>query len=76
MATLAPPLVRITSTAGIMGGMPCVEGTRIPAETIRACLIAGEDEPEIHDSFPTLPTGGIDAVRVWARAEGRSCSAS
>ncbi len=63
--------VAVTSDPEIMGGWPCVAGTRIPAETILACIIDGEDDRQIVRSYPSMPLGGIAAVRDWARAQGR-----
>ena len=73
MATmLRPPrVVDVTSDPEIMGGWPCVDGTRIPAETILACILDGDDDRRIVRAYPTMPLGGIEAVRNWARAQGR-----
>lgn len=74
MATI--PDVRITCDPEIMGGWPCVEGTRIPARTILACINAGNDRALIAESYPSLPAGGYDAVVRWAAEQGLDCSAS
>ena len=66
-----PRIVEITCDPEIMGGWPCVSGTRIPAETILACIVAGDDDRRIVRSYPTMPLGGVEAVRGWARALGR-----
>jgi uncharacterized protein (DUF433 family) len=76
MATmLRPPReprpVEVTSDPEIMGGWPCVSGTRIPAETILACILAGDDDRRIVRAYPSMPLGGIEAVRQWARVQGR-----
>ena len=54
-----------------MGGWPCVSGTRIPAETILLYIKDGSSVREIVHHYPSLPFGGIDAVRRWAEAEGK-----
>jgi uncharacterized protein (DUF433 family) len=76
MATLIRPPrqprpVEVVSDPEIMGGWPCVSGTRIPAETILACIVAGDDDRRIVRAYPSMPIGGIEAVRDWARAPGR-----
>lgn len=59
---------RVVSTPGILGGMPCLAGTRIPAEIIRVSLNAGESRFEIYCGYPSLPVGAIEAVIAWAQA--------
>lgn len=54
-----------------MGGWPCVSGTRIPAETILLYIKDGADIEEIVGDYPSLPFGGVDAVRRWAEREGK-----
>jgi uncharacterized protein (DUF433 family) len=62
----------IVSSAGILGGEPCVAGTRVPAMTIVAELRAGTPESDILDGYPSLPFDAIDAVKAWARENGIS----
>ena len=62
----------ITSNPDIMGGMPCVSGTRVPAMTIVAELRGGMSDFEIFDGYPSLPVDGIEAVRRWAQDNGIS----
>ena len=64
---------KLVSSPGIMGGMPCVAGTRVPAETIRVSLLAGEGKREIYSAYPYLPPGAVEAVIEWARANDLSC---
>lgn len=73
MATLLRPqrIVEVTCDPEIMGGWPCVSGTRIPAETILLYLKDGASVREIVSDYPTLPLGGIEAVRAWAEREGK-----
>ncbi len=61
-------IVDVVSDPDILGGMPVVNGTRIPAEIILVYLQSGADEAEIVGDYPSLPRGGIEAVRSWARA--------
>ena len=66
----------ITSNPDIMGGMPCVSGTRVPAMTIVAELRGGMSDFDIFDGYPSLPFDGIDAVREWAKTNGISLEPS
>ena len=56
----------VVSDATVMGGIPVVRGTRVPAETIVAYLRAGRSPQEIFESYPSLPADGIAAVVSWA----------
>ncbi|SFM31045.1 DUF433 domain-containing protein [Methylobacterium pseudosasicola] len=56
----------VVSDPAVMSGDPCVAGTRVPAETILAYLRAGHSDRDIHEDYPTLPPGAVDAVRRWA----------
>jgi uncharacterized protein (DUF433 family) len=58
----------VTSNPDIMGGMPCVRGTRVPAMTIVASLRSGYPDREIFRDYPSLPPDGVVAVRAWAIA--------
>lgn len=74
MATLLRPPrepcpVEVVSDPEIMGGWPCVSGTRIPAETILLMIKYGDDVREIVRHYPSLPLGGIEAVRRWASSD-------
>jgi uncharacterized protein (DUF433 family) len=69
--TITPP--KIVSDPKILGGMLCIEGTRVPAETIRQYLIGGYDWAEIYTDYPTLPRGGIEAVLEWSKQNGLEC---
>jgi len=60
-------IVDVVSDPDILGGTPVVNGTRIPAEIILVYLRSGADDAEIVGDYPSLPRGGIEAVRVWAR---------
>lgn len=65
-----PRFVEVVSDPEILGGWPVIHGTRIPAETIVACIKAGESDYDIVSAYPYMPLGGIDAVRRWATAQG------
>lgn len=60
----------IVENPEIMGGRPCVSGTRIPAETIIVQIRAGYGDEEIFRHYPGLPVDGIETVRAWAADSG------
>lgn len=62
----------IVSNPSILGGEPCVSGTRIPAMTLVAELREGRRDPEIIADYPSLPFDGLAAVRAWAEGNGIS----
>jgi len=66
----------VVSVPGILGGMPVLKGTRVPAETIRQYLIAGDGPREIFSDYPWIPVGSVEAVRKWCEDNGLACSAS
>lgn len=68
-----PEKVEVVSTPGIMGGTPCISGTRVPAETIRKYLAVGDSRREIFADYPYLPVGAVEAVIDWAKANGLEC---
>lgn len=66
------PTAEIPRNPDIMGGWPCVDGTRIPAMTIAAQLRAEIPDDQIFHHDPGLPYDGIEAVRHWAQVNGIS----
>lgn len=61
-------LTRIVSDEHILGGMPVVEGTRVPADNVLAELKAGKGLMEVFRHYPSLPVDGIDACIAWEKA--------
>jgi uncharacterized protein (DUF433 family) len=62
----------VISSPDIMGAMPCIRGTRVPAMTIVAEIRGGSTREEIFHHYPSLPLDGIEAVRRWAEEQGIS----
>ena len=60
------PRSEVVESPEIMGGRPCIAGTRIPAATIVVQIRAGFSDEEIFRHYPGLPVDGIDVVRAWA----------
>jgi uncharacterized protein (DUF433 family) len=61
--------VRVVSDVDILGGMPVVLGTRVPAATLVAYLRTGYSVADIAEDYPTLPAAWAAAVQDWAAGE-------
>ena len=73
LAKAKPALpAEVHSNPDILGGMPCVRGTRVPAMTIVAYIRDGYSDFDIFRDYPSLPIDGIEAVRRWAAENGIS----
>jgi uncharacterized protein (DUF433 family) len=60
---------RISIDHRIMGGVPCVRGTRIPVATVVCMIAEGMTVEEILSEFPQLTAEDIqDALRYAAAA--------
>ncbi len=60
---------RISVDSKIMGGVPCIRGTRIPVSSILGYMAAGMTNDEILSDFPQLyPEDLQDALRFAAAA--------
>lgn len=58
----------VTSDPGRMGGLPCLDGTRIPAEHISELIDSGDSYDEIRWLFPHLSDAQLRTVELWASA--------
>ena len=60
---------RITIDPGIMAGMPCVRGMRIPVATVVAMVADGMSAAEIVTELPDLEVEDVtESLRYAARA--------
>ena len=60
---------RISVDHKIMGGVPCIRGTRIPVASVVGMVAEGLTHAEIFDAFPQLAPEDIqDALRYAAAA--------
>lgn len=60
---------RISIDHRIMGGVPCIRGTRIPVGTVVAMVAEGMTADEIIADFPQLTADDVkDALRYAAAA--------
>jgi uncharacterized protein (DUF433 family) len=66
-------LDRITASPAVMGGKPCVRGTRVTVGTIVGLVAAGHDADEILAAYPYLEREDIAQALTYAawRAEER-----
>jgi uncharacterized protein (DUF433 family) len=61
---------RISVDHRIMGGLPCVSGTRIPVSTILGLMAEGTVISEVLDYYPQLAAADILACLKFAAAAG------
>jgi len=57
-----PPVVVVDPD--ILGGTPCLAGSRLPAKTLVACADKN-DWGRVLESWPWLTPAHVDAARVW-----------
>ncbi|MCC5994812.1 MAG: DUF433 domain-containing protein [Oceanicaulis sp.] len=57
---------RISVNPEIMFGKPCITGTRIPVYLILRKLSSGMSEAEIHEAYPHLEKGDVQAALAFA----------
>jgi len=59
-------LARITFDPRVMGGKPCIKGTRVTVGTIVGLVAASHDRQEILALYPYLEPEDIDEALVYA----------
>ncbi|QIN80687.1 DUF433 domain-containing protein [Rubrobacter marinus] len=59
-------LARITRNPEVMGGKPCVRGTRVTVGTILGLLADGHEEKEILEAYPYLELEDVRAALSYA----------
>lgn len=59
-------LRRITRNPEVMGGKPCIRGTRVTVGTILGLLASGHGEEEILDAYPYLEIEDIREALSYA----------
>jgi uncharacterized protein (DUF433 family) len=55
----------------LMGGLPCIRGTRIPVYTVLGRIEEGESFEEIAKDFSHVSRGALEAALVYARTHPR-----
>ena len=56
----------IGAGSGILGGKPCIKGTRISVQMILEWFSSGTTEKEILENYPHLSAEGIRAALAFA----------
>jgi uncharacterized protein (DUF433 family) len=74
MATRISISAAVVSDETILGGVPVVKGTRIPADTVLAEVRTGKSRFDIYRSYPSLPVDGIDVCLAWEKAGRPVCA--
>jgi uncharacterized protein (DUF433 family) len=60
---------RISVDHRVMGGVPCISGTRIPVVTVVSLVAEGSTEQAIVESYPQLTVDDVrEALRYAAEA--------
>jgi uncharacterized protein (DUF433 family) len=59
---------RISVDHRVMGGVPCVAGTRIPIATVVSLVAEGSTAAEIVEHFPQLVVDDVRAALEYAAA--------
>lgn len=70
---IGPKLERITVDQAVMGGKPCIRGTRVTVGTLTGLMAAGAERAEILELYPYLTGEDVSAALAYAswRAEER-----
>ena len=61
-----PEIQRITLEPKIMGGRPCIRGTRVTVGTIAGLVASGADFQEILTLYPYLEEDDLRAALTYA----------
>lgn len=56
----------IVANPGILGGKPCIRGTRISVEFILELLASGGTREDILRAYPQIPAEGLSAALQYA----------
>lgn len=59
---------RIAQDPAIMGGKPCIAGTRIPVDLLLRKLAVGETREALLADYPGLVSADLDAALAYAAA--------
>jgi uncharacterized protein (DUF433 family) len=57
---------RIVCDPAILGGKPCIRGTRISVEFLLELIASGAAKPEILGAYPHLTAEDIEAAMLYA----------
>jgi len=71
MSRIAGRHERIAIDPGVMGGKPCIQGTRIPVELILEKLGQGMSVEEMLEAYPGLTAEDVRAAEAYGRPDAR-----
>jgi len=57
---------RITQTPGVMGGKPCIKGTRITVKVLIDHLSSGETVADLLEGYPGITEEDVRAALAFA----------
>lgn len=57
---------RITQIPGVMGGKPCIKGTRITVEVLIDHLSSGETMADVLEGYPGIAEADVRAALAYA----------
>jgi uncharacterized protein (DUF433 family) len=57
---------RISMTPGVMGGKPCIKGTRVTVETLVDHLASGETMEQLLEGYPAIDEDDVRAALAFA----------
>lgn len=60
------PTDRIAQSPDVMGGKPCVRGTRVTVGTVVGLLAAGHSADDVLGAYPYLTRADVDAALAYA----------
>lgn len=60
------PLARIVQAPDLMGGKPCVRGTRVTVGTVVGLLASGHQVETVLEAYPYLTAADIEAALAYA----------
>lgn len=61
-----PQLSRIVMDPAVMGGRPCIRGTRVTVSTIVGLVAAGNDATAIVRLYPYVTADDVREALTWA----------
>ena len=70
--TYTAPAPWIVCEASVLGGKPCIRGTRISVELVLKFLASGMSRSDFFEAYPHVPAEGFDAALRFAAKSLRS----
>lgn len=71
LGTLEQARTMVTIDKEVLGGTPCIAGTRVPVHDIADMLTNGDSKPAILEAWPQLTADQVELAPVYAAAYPR-----